>query len=140
MNDQMDLFADDPKFRPWLLSGIDEGRTNEHGVVTENVLTFFEGCLSKKYVKINMARIGNYAIFEFEYFYKTYGTSHPLCRPCHSCHRNNTAQTLADSIYDVFVNSVLGHDKNFFLDERGGKKELSALCRKACDRIAKELK
>ena len=134
---QLDFFADDPQNSPMLLSSIGEGIQNDCGVYTKNVLEFREGLLPLNYVCVRLCAVGKNIHYEFSDQAETYGCRHPLCRPCHECHRSNSAQFLADAIYNVFVNGVIPYDRN--LQEDKEKKELAKLCRKACDRIAKEI-
>lgn len=139
MTDQLSLLPllDDSAHPTWLLSG-KPGIQNENGVYVDNVFRFREGKLTGVYVDVDLCAEGDFVLFEFSYQTGTYVCGHPLCRPCHSCHRGNSPKFLADCIYNVFVNSVVGYDRN--LDNyKEGKKKLVALCRKACDSIAKEL-
>lgn len=137
-NGQMDFLDALEGHGEWLLSSIPEGGKNDCGVFVDNVLEFMEGKLTKENVRIRLCRSGNFIYFEFDYNTSTYGCGHPLSIPCHSCHRGNSAKFLADCIYNVFVHGVVDYDKN--LDNyKEGKKNLVALCRKACDRIAKEV-
>ena len=135
---QLDLFADDPNNRPMLLSAIGEGVQNDCGVYVENVLRFREGKLTGVYVDVDLCAEGDFIIFEFSYQAKDYGCGHPLCRPCHQCHRKNSASFLADCIYNDFQHSVVSYDKNL-VNYPKETKELLKLCRKVCDRIAKEV-
>ena len=135
---QLDFFSEDPNNRPMLLSHLGEGVQNDCGVYTENVLEFMEGKLSQNYVRVNLCAVGNFIIFEFSYQAKTYGCGHPLCRPCHECHRKNSASFLADCIYNDFQHSVVPYDKNL-ANYPKETKELLKLCRKVCDRIATEV-
>jgi hypothetical protein len=64
---------------------------------------------------------------------------HPLCRPCHECHRNNSAEILAEMIFETFKNSVVPYDGNL-KNYPKETKELLKLCKRTCDRIAKEIK
>lgn len=122
----------------WLLKGRD-GEKNDCGVYTGNVYRFLEGKLTKSYVEVKLTARNDFILFSFSYFVGNYGCGHPLCVECaNTCHRSNSAQFLADCIYNVFRYSVLGYDKNL----EGNAKaiaELTKLCRKACDRIAKEI-
>ena len=135
---QLDFFSEDPNNRPMLLSAIGEGIKNDCGVFTENVLVFREGKLTRNYVSVNLCADGNFILFEFSYQAVNYGCGPPLCRPCHDCHRNNGASFLADCIYNVFQHSVVPYDKNL-VNYPKETKELLKLCRKVCDRIAKEV-
>lgn len=135
---QLDFFSADPNNRPMLLSAIGEGIRNDCGVFTKNVLEFMEGELMRNYVRVNLCADGNFILFEFSYQAGTYGCGHPLCRPCHYCHRNNSAQFLADCIYNDFQHSVVPYDKNL-VNYPKETKELLKLCRKVCDRIATEV-
>lgn len=135
---QLDFFSADPNNRPMLLSAIGEGIRNDCGVFTKNVLEFMEGKLIRNYVRVNLCADGNFILFEFSYQAGTYGCGHPLCRPCHDCHRNNSAQFLAECIYNVFQHSVVPYDKNL-VNYPKETKELLKLCRKVCDRIATEV-
>ena len=135
---QLDLFSEDPNNRPMLLSSIGDGIRNDCGVFTKNVLEFMEGNLTSTYVKVNLCADGNFILFEFSYQAKDYGCGHPLCRPCHDCHRNNSASFLADCIYNVFQHSVVPYDSNL-KNYPKETKELLKLCRKVCYRIATEV-
>lgn len=137
-NGQMDFFDTLEGRGGWLLSNIPEGGKNDCGVFVDNVLKFREGKMTRDNIEIKLCKSGNYVYYEFDYSVGTYGCGHPLSLPCHSCHRANSPHFLADAIYNVFVNGVLGYDRN--LDNyKEGKKNLVALCRKACDRIAKDV-
>lgn len=127
---------DDAEHASWLLNG-KQGVQNDCGVYVENVFRFREGKLSGVYVEVNICAEGDFVLYEFSYFTGKYGCGHPLCRPCLDCHRNNSAEFLAECIYNVFLNSVIPYDKNLAPKE---SKELIKLCKKACDRIAKEIK
>ena len=135
---QLDLFADDPQNRPRLLSAIGEGVQNDCGVYVENVFRFREGKLTGVYVDVDLCAEGDFIIFEFSYQTGTYGCGHPLCRPCHKCHRKNSAPFLAECIYNDFLHGVVPYDKNL-VNYPKETKELIRLCRKLCDRIAKEV-
>ena len=135
---QLDIFADDPQNRPWLLSAIGEGVQNDCGVYTENVLEFREGLLPHNYVCVKLCAEGDFIIFEFSYQTGTYGCGHPLCRPCHQCHRSNSAAFLAECIYNVFQHGVVPYDSNL-KNYPKETKELLKLCRKVCNNIAKEV-
>ena len=104
----------------------------------ENVMEFREGKLSGVNVEVNLCAEGNFVLFEFSYMTGTYGCGHPLCRPCHECHRNNSAQFLAEMIFSTFKNGVVPYDKNL-VNYPKETKELLKLCKKACERIAKEV-
>ena len=127
---------DDAEHASWLLNG-KQGVQNDCGVYVENVFRFREGKLSGVYVEVNLCVEGDFVLYEFSYFTGKYGCGHPLCRPCLDCHRNNSAEFLAECIYNVFLNSVIPYDKNLAPKE---SKELIKLCKMACDRIAKEIK
>lgn len=129
---------DDAEHASWLLNG-KQGVQNDCGVYVENVFRFREGKLSGVYVEVKLCAEGNFVLYEFSYFTGKYGCGHPLCRPCFDCHRNNSSEFLAECIYNVFLNSVVQYDKNLanYPKERN---ELIKLCKKACDRIAKEIK
>ncbi len=135
---QLDFFSADPNNRPMLLSAIGEGIKNDCGVFTENVLEFREGKLAHNNVLVQLCADGDFILFEFSYQAGNYGCGHPLCRPCHDCHRNNSASFLADYIYNVFQYSVVPYDKNL-VNYPKETKELLKLCRKVCDRIAAEV-
>lgn len=135
---QLDFFADDPQNRPLLLSAIGEGVQNDCGVFTKNVLEFREGLLPHNYVCVKICAEGDFVIFEFSYQVGTYGCGHPLCRPCHDCHRNNSAEFLAEMIFSTFKNSVVPYDGNL-KNYPKETNELLKLCKRACDRIAKEV-
>lgn len=132
---QLDFFADDPNNSPMLLSAIGEGVQNSCGEYTENVLEFREGLPSHNYICVRLCAEGNFIIYEFLYQVGTYGCSHPLCRPCHECHRKNSAHFLAECIYNDFQHGVVPYDGNL----NNETKDLLKLCRKVCDRIAKEV-
>ena len=114
------------------------GIKNDCGVYTENVLEFREGKLTGVNVEVNLCAEGNFILFEFSYQTGTYGCGHPLCRPCHECHRANSAEFLAEMILSSFKNSVVPYDKNL-VNYPKETKELLKLCKKVCDRIAKEV-
>ena len=135
---QLDLFSEEPNNYPMLLAAIGEGIKNDCGVFTENVLEFMEGNLMRNYVRVNLCADGDFILFEFSYLAGTYGCAHPLCQPCHNCHRNNSASFLADCIYNVFQHTVVLYDKNL-VNCHKETKELLKLCRKVCDRIATEV-
>lgn len=135
---QLDLFSADPNNCNMLLSEIGYGIKNDCGVFTENVLVFSEGNLMRNYLSVDLCADGDFILFEFSYLAGTYGCARPLCRPCHDCHRNNSALFLADCIYNVFQHSVVPYDKNL-VNYPKETKELLKLCRKVCDRIAKEV-
>ncbi len=139
MTDQISFLPmlDDVEHPTWLLSG-KPGIKNDCGVYTENVLEFREGKLSGVNVEVNLCAEGNFILFEFSYQTGTYGCGHPLCYPCHDCHRSNSARFLADRIFDVFKNSVVPYDKNL-VNYPKETKELLNLCKKVCERIAKEV-
>ena len=139
MNDQISFLPmlDDAEHPTWLLSGR-PGIKNDCGVYTGNVLEFREGKLTGVYVKVNLCTDGNFILYEFSYQTGTYGCGHPLCRPCHECHRANSAEFLAECIYHDFQHSVVHYDKNL-VNYPKETKELVKLCKKVCDRIAKEV-
>ena len=139
MNDQISFLPllDDAEHPTWLLSG-KPGTKNDCGVYTGNVLEFRDGLLTHNYVCVKLCAEGNFIIFEFSYQTGTYGCGHPLCRPCHECHRNNSAEFLAEMIFSTFKNSVVPYDKNL-VNYPKETKELLKLCKKVCDRIAKEV-
>lgn len=135
---QLDFFSEDPNNRPMLLQHIGEGVQNDCGVFTENVLRFREGKLTGNYVCVDLCADGDFILFEFSYQAGYYGCGHPLCRPCHYCHRNNSASFLADCIYNDFQYSLVPFDSNL-KNYPKETKELLKLCRKVCDRIANEV-
>lgn len=135
---QLDFFLTDPNNRPMLLSHVGEGIRNDLGVFTENVLEFMEGKLSRTHVRVNLCAAGYYIIFEFSYQAKDYGSCSPLVHSSHSCHRKNSGPFLAECIYNVFQHGVVPYDKNL-VNYPKETKELLKLCRKVCDRIAKEV-
>lgn len=139
MNDQISFLPmlDDAEHPTWLLSGR-PGIKNDCGVYTENVLEFRDGKLTGVNVEIKLCAEGNFILFEFSYQTGTYGCGHPLCRPCHECHRANSAEFLAECIYHDFQHSVVPYDKNL-VNYPKETKELLKLCKKVCDRIAKEV-
>ena len=139
MNDQLSLLPmlDDAEHPTWLLNG-KPAIQNDSGVYVENVFKFREGKLSGVYVEVNLCAEGDFVLFEFDYFTGTYGCGHPLCRPCHECHRNNSAEFLAEAIFDTFKNSVVPYDGNL-KNYPKETKELLKLFKRACDRIAKEI-
>ena len=128
---------DDAEHPTWLLSG-KPGIQNDCGVYVENVMEFREGKLSGVNIEVDLCAEGNFILFEFSYQTGTYGCGHPLCRPCHYCHRNNSAPFLAEVIFSTFKNSVVPHDGNL-TNYQKQTKELLKLCKKICDRIAKEV-
>lgn len=123
----------------WILNE-KQGEKNDCGVYTKNVLRFMAGQYSKSYVEIKLCAVVDLVYFQYNYFVNLYGCGHPLSDESkHVCHRSNSAQFLADRIYDVFRNSVVTYDKN--LEERPKDiKELVKLCRKACDKICNEVR
>lgn len=135
---QLDFFAEDQHNRPWLLSAIGEGVQNDCGVYTENVLEFFECLIKHNYVCVKLCAEGDFIIYEFSYQAGTYVCVHPLCRPCHECHRKNSAHFLAECIYSDFQHCVVPYDGNL-KNYPKETKDLMKLCRKVCDRIAKEV-
>ena len=135
---QLDMFANDPNNRPMLLSAIGEGVKNDCGVYVENVMKFSEGKLTGTNVTIELCAVGKFILFEFDYFVGTYGVGHPLSLTCHECHRANSAEFLAEMIFSTFKNGVVPYDKNL-VNYQKETKELLKLCRKVCDRIAKEV-
>ena len=128
---------DDAEHPTWLLSG-KPGMQNENGVYVENVMEFREGLMPHNYVCVKLCAEGNFILFEFSYQTGTYGCGHPLCRPCHECHRANSAEFLAEMIFSTFKNCVVPYDKNLTNYPKETKKLLE-LCKKACERIAKEV-
>ena len=134
---QLDMFADDPQNHPWLLNG-KPAIQNDSGVYVENVFRFREGKLSGVNVEVSLCAEGDFVLFEFSYNTGTYGCGHPLCRPCHECHRKNSAHFLAECIYNDFLHGVVHYDKNL-VNYQKETKELIKLCRKLCDRISKEV-
>lgn len=136
MTDQLSLLPmlDDAEHPTWLLNG-KPGIQNDSGVYVENVFRFREGKLTGVNVEVNLCAEGDFVLFEFSYFANTYGCGHPLCRPCYKCHRNNSAEFLSESIFSTFK-TVVQYDKNL----TNYTKELLKLCKRACDRIAKEIK
>lgn len=140
MTDQLSLLPllDDAEHPTWLLNG-KPAIQNDSGVYVENVFRFREGKLSGVNVEVSLCAEGDYILFEFDYFTGTYGCGHPLCRPCHECHRNNSAEFLAEMIFETFKNSVVPYDGNL-KNYTKETKELLKLCKRACDRIAKEIK
>ena len=139
MTDQLSLLPmlDDAEHPTWLLNG-KPGIQNDSGVYVENVFRFREGNLSGVNVEVELCAEGDYILFEFDYFVGTYGVGHPLCRPCHECHRNNSAAFLAEAIFSTFENSVVPYDGNL-TNYTKETKELLKLCKRACDRVAKEI-
>lgn len=135
---QLDMFADDPQNSPMLLSSFGEGMQNDCGVYVENVLRFRECKLTSVYVDVDLCAVDNFIIYEFSYQAGTYVCGHPLCRPCHECHRKNSAHFLAECIYNDFQHVVVPYDGNL-KNYPKETKELLKLCRKVCDRIAKEV-
>lgn len=138
MTDQLSLLPmlDDAEHPTWLLNG-KPAIQNDSGVYVDNVFRFREGKLSGVYVEVNLCAEGNYILFEFDYSTGTYGCGHPLCRPCHECHRNNSAEFLAETIFETFK-TVIRSDRNM-TNYTKETKELLKLCKRACDRIAKEI-
>ena len=128
---------DDAEHPTWLLSG-KPGMQNKNGVYVENVMEFREGKLTGVNIEVQLCAEGNFVLFEFSYNTGTYGCGHPLCRPCHECHRVNSAEFLAEMIFSTFKNGVVPYDKNL-VNYPNETKELLKLCKKACARIAKEV-
>ena len=139
MTDQISFLPmlDDAEHPTWLLSD-KPGMQNENGVYVENVMEFREGLMPHNYVCVKLCAEGNFILFEFDYSTGTYGVGNPLCRPCHDCHRANSAEFLAECIYNVFQHGVVPYDKNL-VNYPKETKELLKLCKKACERIAKEV-
>ena len=127
MTDQLSFLPmlDDAEHPMWLLNG-KLGIQNDSGVYVENVFRFREGKLSGVNIEVDLCAEGDFVLFEFSYMTGTYGCGHPLCRPCHECHRNNSA-------------AVIRSDRNLTNNPKETK-ELLKLCKRACDRIAKEIK
>lgn len=123
----------------WLLNE-KQAEKNDCGVYTENVFYFAAGQHSKFYVEIKLCAVGDFVYFQYSYFANLYGCYHPFTdESWHTCHRSNSAQFLADCIYDTFRNSVVTYDKN--LEGRPKDiKDLVKLCRKACDKICDEVR
>ena len=122
----------------WLLKGLD-GVKNDCGVYTENVQEFREGLIPHNYVCVRLCAKGEFILFNFSYKNGTCRIGHPLCDDgAHICHRSNGATFLADCIFNVFKHGVIGYDRNLEGHDKA-KAELVKLCRKACDRIAKEV-
>lgn len=123
----------------WILNE-KQGEKNDCGVYTKNVLRFMAGQYSKFYVEIKLCAVRDFVYFQYSYSVYWYGCSHPLCDESKNiCHRSNSAQFLADCIYDVFRHSIVTYDKN--LEDRPKDiKELVKLCRKACDKICNEVR
>ena len=139
MTDQLSLLPmlDDAEHPTWLLNG-KQGLQNDCGVYVENVFRFREGKLSGVNIGVDLCAEGDFVLFEFSYMTGTYGCGHPLCRPCHECHRNNSAEFLAEAIFSTFK-TVIRSDRNM-TNYTKETKELLKLCKRACDRIAKEIK
>lgn len=121
----------------YLLNGKPAGM-NAYGVFTENVLKFREGKLSGVNIEVKLCAFDKNILFEFSYKTGTYGCGHPLWDGSHKCHRNNSAPFLAEMIFSTFKNSVVPYDGNL-TNYPKQTKELLKLCKKACDRIAKEV-
>lgn len=140
MTDQLSFLPilDDASHPTWLLNR-KQGVQNDCGVYVDNVFSFREGKLSGVYVEVNLCAERDFVLFEFDYSTGTYGVVHPLCRPCHECHRDNNAEFLAQFIYNVFQFGVVPYDNNLVNCPKETK-ELMNLCKRACDRIAKEIK
>ena len=139
MTDQISFLPmlDDADHPTWLLSG-KPGMQNENGVYVENVFRFREGKLTGVNVEVELCAEGNFVLFEFSYNTRIYGCGRPLCRPCNECHRANSAEFLAEMIFSTFKNCVVPYDKNLTNYPKETKKLLE-LCKKACERIAKEV-
>ena len=140
MTDQLSLLPmlDDAEHPTWLLNG-KPGIQNENDVYIENVFLFREGKLTSVYVDVNLCAEGDFILYEFDYSTGSYSCGHPLCWSSHECHRNNSAEFLAEMIFETFKNSVVRYDGNL-KNYQKEKKELLKLCKRACDRIAKEIK
>ena len=128
---------DDAERPTWLLSG-KPGMQNDCGVYVENVFRIREGKLSGVNIEVQLCADGNFILFEFSYQTGTYGCGRPLWEESHKCHRANSAEFLAECIYNVFQHSVVPYDGNL-TNYPKQTKELLKLCKKACDRIAKEV-
>lgn len=139
MNDQISFLPmlDDAEHPTWLLSG-KPGIKNDCGVYTENVLEFREGKLSGVNIEVELCAVDKNILFEFSYQVKTYGRGCPLWEESHKCHRANSAEFLAEMIFSSFKNSVIPYDKNL-VNYPKETKELLKLCKKVCERIAKEV-
>ena len=139
MTEQLSLLPmlDDAEHPTWLLNG-KHGIQNDSGVYVDNVFRFREGKLSGVNIEVNLCAEGDFVLFEFSYMTGTYGCGHPLCRPCHECHRNNSADFLADTIFSTFRYNVVLYDENL-KNYPKETKELLKLCKRACDRIEKEI-
>ena len=128
---------DDAEHPTWLLSGM-PGIKNYCDVYTGNVLEFSEGKLTGVNIEIKLCAVDKNILFEFSYQVKTYGRGSPLWEGSHKCHRENSAEFLAECIYHDFQHSVVPYDKNL-VNYPKETKELLKLCKKVCDRIAKEV-
>ena len=139
MTDQISFLPmlDDAEHPTWLLSG-KPGMQNENGVYVENVMEFREGKLSGVNVEVNLCAEGNFILFEFSYNTGIYGCGRPLWEESHKCLRANSAEFLAEMIFSTFKNGVVPYDKNL-VNYPKETKELLKLCKKACERIAKEV-
>lgn len=139
MSDQISLMPmfDESKHVNYLLNGMPAICT-EGGECLGNVFKFYEK-EKKMSVEIEIAAYGDYINFQFSYFTGTYGRSMPLFvgKGMHYCHRANSAKFLGDCIYNVFVNSVIPYDMN--LTDTKENRMLAKVCRKVCDKIAKEV-
>lgn len=139
MNDQISFLPllDDAEHHTWLLSGR-PGIKNDCDVYTGNVMEFSDGKLAGVNIRIELCAVEENVLFEFSYQAKTYGCGRPLCEDSHTCHRSNSAKALADYIYNVFQHSVVPYDKDL-ANYPNETKELLKLCKKSCERIAKEV-
>lgn len=89
-------------------------------------------------IEVELCAVDKNILFEFSYQVKTYGCGRPLWEESHKCHRANSAEFLAECIYNVFQHGVVPYDKNL-VNYPKETKELLKLCKKACERIAKEV-
>lgn len=139
MSDQISFLPmlDDAEHPTWLLSG-KPGMQNENGVYVENVMEFRDGKLTGVNIEVKLCAVDKNILFEFSYQTGTYGCGHPLWDGSHKCHRNNSADFLAEMIFNTFKNSVVPYDGNL-KNYTKQTKELLKLCKKACDRIAMEV-
>lgn len=139
MSDQISLMPmfDESKHVNYLLNGMPAICT-EGGECLGNVFKFYEK-EKKMSVEIEIAAYEDYINFQFSYSTGTYGRAMPLFvgKGTHYCHRANSAKFLGDCIYNVFVNGVIPYDRN--LTDTKENRMLAKVCRKVCDKIAKEV-
>lgn len=144
MTDQLSFLSQlyDTVQKGFVCQGWEEATTNDCGVYVHGTHEIYSGTYNEfPNIDVKMARVGDKVLFEFDYNTgaenNMYGCGHPLSEPCHSCHRNNSAEFVAKAIVDTFVNSVIPYDKNLTQKSRT---ELVKTIKKMEKQISEELK